>query len=86
MQYNYICICIANSCSSVGCRGYQDGDVRLLGGSYQWEGRVEVRMSRVWGAITDSDWTDDDATVVCRALGHFRPGFYKLSVRAMPYV
>ena len=80
MQY------VANSCSSAGCQGYQDGDVRLLGGSYQWEGRVEVRMSRVWGAITDSDWTDDDATVVCRALGHFRPGFYKLCVRAMPYV
>ena len=53
---------------------YRDGDVRLVGGSYQWEGRVEVYMSGVWGTITDSDWTDDDARVVCRKLGHFRAG------------
>ena len=33
-------------------------------------------MSGVWGTITDSDWTDDDARVVCRKLGHFRPGIY----------
>ena len=31
-------------------------------------------MSGVWGTITDSDWTDEDATAVCRKLGHFRPG------------
>ena len=31
-------------------------------------------MSGVRGTITDSDWTDDDARVVCRTLGHFRPG------------
>ena len=33
-------------------------------------------MSGVWGTITDSDWTDDDARVVCRRMGHFRPGIY----------
>ena len=31
-------------------------------------------MSGVWGTITDSDWTDDDARVVCQKLGHFTPG------------
>ena len=31
-------------------------------------------MSGVWGTITDSEWTDDDARVVCRKLGHFRAG------------
>ena len=53
---------------------YLDGDVCLVGGSYQWEGRVEIYFSGTWGTITDSDWTNDDAQVVCRKLGHFKPG------------
>ena len=30
--------------------------------------------SGTWGTITDSDWTSDDAQVVCHKLGHFKPG------------
>ena len=51
-----------------------DGDIRLVGGSYQWEGRVEIYLSGIWGTITDSDWTNEDAVVVCRKLRHFKPG------------
>ena len=47
---------------------YRDGDIRLVGGSYQWEGRVEIYFSGTWGTITDSDWTSDDAQVVCPEL------------------
>ena len=50
------------------------GDIRLVGGSYQWEGRVEIFISGTWGTITDSDWTNNDAQVVCRKMGHFKPG------------
>ena len=53
---------------------YRDGDIRLVGGSYQWEGGVEIYLSGTWGTITDTDWTSDDAQVVCRKLGHFKPG------------
>ena len=53
---------------------YRHGDVRLVGGSYQWEGRVEIYLSGTWGTITDSDWSRDDAQVVCRKLGHYKPG------------
>ena len=59
-------------CISVG--QYKGGDLRLVGGSYQWEGRVEIYLSGMWGTITDSDWTSDDATAVCRKMGYFRPG------------
>ena len=64
---------VLTNCTADG-QYFRDGDVRLVGGSYQWEGRVEVFMSGVWGTITDSDWTDEDATAVCRKLGHFRAG------------
>ena len=53
---------------------YRYGDIRLVGGSYQWEGRVEIFISGTWGTITDSEWTNNDAQVVCHKLGHFKPG------------
>ena len=53
---------------------FRDGDARLIGGSYQWEGRVEIFFAGSWGTITDSDWTSEDAQAVCRMLGYFRPG------------
>ena len=31
-------------------------------------------MSGVWGMITDSNWTDDDARVICWELGYRKPG------------
>ena len=35
---------------------------------------MEIYFSGTWGTITDSNWTSDDAQVVCRKLGHFKPG------------
>ena len=49
---------------------YRKGDVRLVGGFYNWEGRVEIYWSGTWGAISDSSWTSADANVVCRQLQH----------------
>ena len=54
-----------------------DGDVRLVGGSDEYEGRVEVCISQAWGTVCDvrstwggSDWGTIDGQVVCRQLGH----------------
>ena len=49
---------------------YRNGDLRLVGGNHNWEGRVEVYWNRVWGAISDSQWSTNDANVVCRQLKH----------------
>ena len=47
-----------------------DGDVRLVDGQTNTEGRVEMCRGYIWGAITDSDWGFDEARVTCRQLGH----------------
>ena len=51
-----------------------DGDVRLEGGSNEYEGRVEICINQVWGTICSgssySRWGVTDGRVVCKQLGH----------------
>ncbi|XP_072035889.1 scavenger receptor cysteine-rich domain superfamily protein-like [Amphiura filiformis] len=57
------------------CHHYEDAgvsceeDIRLFGGHYSNEGRVEMFHNGGWTPLCDASWGDKEAVVVCRQLG-----------------
>ena len=65
MQINLI-LCIANSTEPVNCK---TGDIHLVGGTEDYEGRLEICINQVWGTICSRNWDNTETKVTCRQLG-----------------
>ncbi|KAH3713757.1 hypothetical protein DPMN_073559 [Dreissena polymorpha] len=51
-------------------------DIRLSNGTYDEEGRVEIKVFDEWGTICDDSFGLEEATVICRMLGYgYATGF-----------
>ena len=59
------CILVYNCFFPLG----SNGDIRLVGGTTAYEGRVEICWNRIWGTVCDDFWSRFDAIVACRQLG-----------------
>lgn len=45
-----------------------DGEIRLVGGRYSNEGRLELCRNEVWGTVCNENWDITDARVACAEL------------------
>ena len=61
------CIVLINAAND----NYRNGDLRLVGGANNSEGRVEIFWNGIWGTMLSAKWniSSYEPQLVCRQLG-----------------
>lgn len=50
-----------------------DGEIRLMNGTIEQEGRPEICVNGVWSSICASQWSQTDGYTFCKQLGYNGP-------------
>ena len=58
-------VCQAQSTQIANC---SNGDIRLVNGTNELEGRLEICINNAWGSVCSQGFTEDDAKVVCQQI------------------
>ena len=53
-----------------------DGELALVEGETEWEGRLEICFGRRWGTVGIDGWTEVNSQVVCNDLGYYFTGMH----------
>ena len=55
----------------------EERGLRLVGGSRDGDGTVEICLNETWGTVCSNNWDQIDSTVVCKQLGYSDKGELK---------
>ncbi|XP_061193442.1 deleted in malignant brain tumors 1 protein-like [Saccostrea echinata] len=63
-------VCTSGRNAGVVCYQTRNDSVRIVNGSSEYEGRVEVLINEQWRSICDKGWDKNDADVTCKSIGY----------------